>query len=63
MANVILNKELINAAKTERGGFTAKQLRILGIAWPPKKGWAKDLRGRCLDGGTYQRFVDAKNPN
>ena len=31
--------------RTPRGGFTKKTLAILGVPWPPPKGWKKKLLG------------------
>jgi len=35
--------EEIEAAKTERGGWTRKQLAAWGVPWPPPKGWRRKL--------------------
>lgn len=36
---VPVTRELILLGKSERKGWCAAQLRILGIAWPPESGW------------------------
>ncbi|MFI5614987.1 hypothetical protein [Amycolatopsis sp. NPDC051903] len=36
----------IEAARTPAGGFTRAQLAAWGVAWPPPKGWKKDLIDR-----------------
>jgi hypothetical protein len=33
----------ILAKKTPNGGWTKKDLESWGIAWPPQKGWIKEL--------------------
>jgi len=33
----------IEAAKTERGGWTREELAKWGVPWPPPKGWRKML--------------------
>lgn len=33
----------INAGKSKRGGFSRATLAKWGVAWPPKKGWRRDL--------------------
>jgi hypothetical protein len=38
-----ITKEEIESKKTERGGYTKKQLAVWGIPWPPRKGWKKKL--------------------
>ena len=35
-------KEL-DALKTPRGGYDAKTLKMLGVPWPPPKGWRQAL--------------------
>lgn len=39
----MVTKIEIEAAKTEKGGWTKEQLRIWGVPWPPEKGWQKKL--------------------
>jgi len=46
---VKVTKDFIHAGKTEKGGWTSAQLALLGVKWPPHKGWiakvaASDLR-------------------
>jgi hypothetical protein len=36
----------VEAAKTERGGWTRKQLAEWGVPWPPPKGWKAALLER-----------------
>ncbi len=38
-----LTDALISEVATARDGFTREQLGILGIGWPPPKGWRKQL--------------------
>lgn len=38
-----LTKEEIEAGKTEKGGFTRKQLEAWGVPYPPPKGWQEAL--------------------
>jgi hypothetical protein len=38
-----ITKEEIESKKTERGGYTKKQLALWGISWPPPKGWKAKL--------------------
>jgi len=43
-----ITKQWLEANKTEKGGYTQYQLRILGIKWPPKYGWKKSIIGMEL---------------
>lgn len=36
-------REQIEAAKTENGGWTRKQLAEWGVSWPPRKGWRREI--------------------
>lgn len=40
---MIITKEWIHAHKTGPGGWTARQIRALGLKWPPKPGWIDRL--------------------
>jgi hypothetical protein len=42
---MIVTKEWINNNKTINNGFTKKQLSVLGVDWPPKKGWVRQCIG------------------
>jgi ribonuclease HI len=51
MANIQIEvtDELIDAAMSAAGGWSRKQLAILGVPWPPVKGWRAMLIGTKLD--------------
>jgi len=38
-----LTAEEIEAARTEKGGFTRATLKAWGVPWPPPRGWKKTL--------------------
>src|SRR5262245_40113153 len=44
---VLLTRGVLNKLKGQ-GGFTKRQLSILGVAWPPKKGWLKRMVGKSI---------------
>lgn len=44
-----ITQELIDSLKTPAGGWTKSSLQTLGVAWPPKKGWQKEIIGRELN--------------
>lgn len=35
--------KIIDAFKTDAGGWKRESLALLGVAWPPRKGWRKRL--------------------
>jgi hypothetical protein len=41
--DVNMIEQEIESARTENGGWTKETLKSWGIAWPPKKGWKKEL--------------------
>lgn len=57
---VIITPEILETAKTKAGGYTRAQLAIIGIDWPPPKGWAKQLHGQELDKELIDQFIAAK---
>ena len=36
-------KRFIELGKTEKGGYTRQFLESIGVEWPPRQGWKKDL--------------------
>lgn len=48
--------EWLKRCRTASGGYTAEQLRMLGVAWPPRRGWKRQVIGRRLDDRTVERF-------
>jgi hypothetical protein len=40
---ILLTNQIIEEFKTKNNGYTKQQLHILGIQWPPIKGWKKEL--------------------
>lgn len=43
---VVITEGIIQRGQSERGGWTKQQLAILGIRWPPPKGWKKKVVGK-----------------
>lgn len=41
-----VTNQMIEAGKSERGGWSRKQLQALGETWPPVPGWKKRAIGR-----------------
>lgn len=52
---ITLNEERLEKAKTVKGGYNAKQLQILDIAWPPHSGWKKETIGTKI---TLSKFIE-----
>ena len=45
---MIITNELIESLKTRNGGWTKRSLAVLGINWPPTKGWKNRIIGNEL---------------
>ncbi len=57
---VVLTREMIEAGISSKGGYNKKQLFILGVEWPPSKGWKSQLIGSSIDKNIYDQFLKAK---
>lgn len=57
---MILTNEILNKAETRKGGFTKKQLAIIGVSWPPPKGWKKKRLGDHFPEKTLRDFLGVK---
>lgn len=55
---VQITYELIDGARTPRGAWTAQQLNVLGVSWPPRHGWRQRLIGTWISAADAQRFKD-----
>jgi ribonuclease HI len=51
-----ITDEWLTNNKTERGGYTKKQINLLGIEWPPSLGWKDMLIGKNIDIATAKAF-------
>jgi len=57
---MVLTKGRLSELKTIRGGFTRATLRLLGVDWPPERGWKKQLLGSEVDGDTFLEAREAR---
>ena len=42
---VEIEYEMLDAARTSRGGWSRAQLQVLGVPWPPPTGWMRRTVG------------------
>ena len=54
--NVVLTRELIEAARTPNGGFTKSQLAAIGIEWPAPTDWIEETVGMKITKSQLERF-------
>lgn len=55
-----LTDKLLEAGASQHGNWTAAQLRVLGISWPPPKGWKNALVGKPILQTDYRLFLHLK---
>ena len=55
-----VSRKWIHDNTTKGGSWNAKQLRCLGIAWPPVKNWQQRIAGLELSIELKERFEKAK---
>lgn len=62
MSSIVLTEEDIMRGKSDAGGWNAKQLKILGISWPPppKQAWIAKCIGRRISSWKYQKFLELR---
>lgn len=54
---ITLTQDRLEKSKTPKGGYNAKQLRQIGVGWPPQKGWKKKLTGTKVTLEKFYWFV------
>jgi hypothetical protein len=52
-----ITSELIEAGRSERGGWNKSQLALLGVSWPPQRGWKVRVVGRPIPKEDADWFV------
>lgn len=52
-----ITEELLAAGASKRGGFSKRQVELLGIAWPPQRGWKKSIIGNTISEEAAEEFV------
>lgn len=57
---VTITEKYLRDHCTSRGGFTAKQLMIIGVEWPPPKRWKKTIVGKVLTDEQAFQFSEAR---
>ena len=61
LESVTITDRLLDAGKSERGGWSKAQLTILGVAWPLQTGWKDRVRGRIISQSKAERFVSLRS--
>lgn len=56
-----LTREIIHSAGTLGMGFNRHQLALLGVKWPPKKGWLSRLVGTEVSDDVWEKVMRLKS--
>ncbi|ABM40171.1 hypothetical protein [Polaromonas naphthalenivorans] len=56
-----LTREILMQYRRPKGMWTRAQLQALGVSWPPKHGWIKEVIGKELTEQQFDQFT-GKNP-
>ena len=53
-----ITRAWLHAHSTPGGGWTAEQLAVFDIPWPPQKGWLSGLVGKAISIDQKKKFED-----
>ncbi len=53
----LTNQIIFSGASCPSGGWTRSQLKILGVSWPPPKGWKSRLLGSQVPEAKVKEFI------
>lgn len=57
-AHVEITFDLLTRLKSKRGGYNREALAIMGVSWPPKHGWHKELIRQARQNEIKQKLMD-----
>lgn len=55
-----ITEQMLKAGKTQAGGWSRAQLQLLGVPWPPPKGWKKAALGKEVPDETANQFTQLR---
>lgn len=61
MNTIVLTHSIIHSAATNHNGFNRPQLELLGVSWPPQKGWLSSLIGKEISAQKWQLVLQLKS--
>lgn len=59
-AGMRITHAILQSGKSDRGGWNAPQIAVLGVSWPLKKGWLSNLIGKEITAKDYERFLELR---
>lgn len=57
---IILTHQLIEQGRSENGGWNRNQFELLGVSWPPLKGWKERLNGTQMSRVKFEEFLELR---
>ncbi len=58
---MIVTSQLIEEGKSKNGGWSTRQLKLIGVEWPPVKDWKARVIGQEISDEDAQAFVKLKD--
>lgn len=58
---IVITAEVFDCAISSNGGFSSAQLALLGIPFPPPKGWKQQLLGKPAPRESVEKFIALKD--
>jgi hypothetical protein len=56
-----ITRELLNAGRGADGTYTRAQLEVLGVEWPPPRGWRSSVVGRRVPVEVAEEFLELRD--
>ena len=57
-----ISNDFLRISQSPKGGFTKDQLKLIGVSWPPPKGWKKQVVGKELNPFVAFAFLHFHHP-
>jgi len=58
---VRITRQLLASGASRNGGWSKEQLGLLGVTWPPKRGWVRRIVGKWIDEEAVIEFFNLAN--
>ncbi len=56
-----ITREFMEEGLSKQGGWNRKQIEILGVERPPRKGWRREVEGKDISDEVWNEFLSLKN--
>lgn len=58
---MLITEQVLKDAESINGAWSRKQLEIIGVKWPPPKGWKKKILGTEIEYSKIKKLLSLKN--